>query len=327
VNLVECVPNISEGKKTEVIRKIALSCERGEGVKLLHIDSNKSAHRSVITFAGPPTSMVDAAFELIKEASLQIDMTRHHGVHPRIGAVDVCPFIPLRGVSMEDCRQLSLQLGKRVAAELGFWVYLYENSATRPAYRNLANVRHGQYEGMIQRSLGNPTTDPDFYRGDSIDKKLGAMAIGARELLVAFNVNLNTSNLELGKKMASQLRAMRTQGAWRGLKALAWSMEEFDCIQISLNITDITAFSLQDIFEQIVDLARVLKISVTGSEIVGLIPEACLRKQQEQQAQEHKNANLDLALDVLHIANRTQFYASERVLERALLAKFPTLDF
>ncbi|HHM24399.1 MAG TPA: glutamate formimidoyltransferase, partial [Bacteroidetes bacterium] len=202
--IVECVPNFSEGRNKAVIQAIAQEIENTEGVMLLDVDPGAATNRTVITFIGSPEGVKEAAFRAIKKAAELIDMSKHHGEHPRIGATDVCPFVPVSGVTMEDCVQIAREVGKRVGEELGIPVYLYEEAATKPERKNLANIRKGEYEGLPEK-LKDPEWKPDFGPAE-FNPKTGATVIGAREFLIAYNVNLNTRDRKLAHEIALNLR-------------------------------------------------------------------------------------------------------------------------
>jgi glutamate formiminotransferase/formiminotetrahydrofolate cyclodeaminase len=202
--IVECVPNFSEGRDTAKIAAITGAIESAPGVTLLDVDPGADTNRTVVTFVGAPEFVVEAAFRGIAEAARQIDMRTHHGAHPRMGATDVCPFIPVSGVTMEQCAELARELGRRVGEELGVPVYLYEHAASKPEWKNLANVRSGEYEGLAARA-GDPKWKPDFGPA-TFSPKFGAMATGAREFLIAYNVNLNTRSKALAHDIALDIR-------------------------------------------------------------------------------------------------------------------------
>jgi glutamate formiminotransferase/formiminotetrahydrofolate cyclodeaminase len=261
-----------------------------EGVTLLDVDPGKDTNRTVVTLVGSPEGVVDAAFKAIAKAAEVIDMSVHKGAHARMGATDVCPFVPVSGVTMEDCAELARKLGKRVGDELGIPVYLYENAASKPERRNLANVRAGEYEGLPEK-FKNPEWKPDFGPAE-FKPTAGATAIGAREFLIAYNINLNTRDTKIAKEIAFTIRekgrlkrdsdrkivrdengkALRTPGLFKECKAVGWYMEDFGRAQISINFTNYKITPPHLVFDEVSRLAVELGARVTGSELVGLIP-------------------------------------------------------
>ncbi|MBL6988157.1 MAG: glutamate formimidoyltransferase [Bacteriovoracaceae bacterium] len=290
--IVECVPNISDGINPDVYNTVAQSCERIPGVKLLDVDPGATTNRTVITIAGSPSVIVDGAFEIIKAAKEMIDMQQHHGEHPRMGAVDVCPFVPVSGVTMEECAELARKLGKRVGEELGVWAYLYEAAASKEEWKSLPNVRQGEYEGLKNRE-GKEEWKPDF-GPIAFDSKFGAVAIGARKFLVAYNINMNSSNLKMAKDIAFNIResgrakrssypdgdiqrnpdgtAIKIPGKFKDCKGSAWIIPEYNCAQITMNLTDIDVTPVHTVFDEVMTQATERGMRVTGSEIVGLVP-------------------------------------------------------
>ncbi|MBP9019481.1 MAG: glutamate formimidoyltransferase [Rikenellaceae bacterium] len=298
--LIECVPNFSEGRNMSVIKQITDEIESVEGVKLLNVDPGAATNRTVVTFVGAPEVVVEAAFRAIKKASEVIDMSRHHGEHPRMGATDVCPLIPIAGVSMEECAGLARNLAKRVGEELSIPVYCYENSAFKPERRNLANCRSGEYEGLAKK-FEDPEWKPDF-GPDKFEGKVvhsGATAIGARDFLIAVNFNLNTTSTRRANAIAYDVREKGRKlregnpvsgkvvkdangkdvwipGTLKGCKAIGWYIEEYGIAQVSMNVTNITQTPLHVAFDEVVAKAAARGVRVTGSEIVGLIPKKVL---------------------------------------------------
>ncbi|MBT7670469.1 MAG: glutamate formimidoyltransferase, partial [Bdellovibrionales bacterium] len=290
--VVECVPNISDGINPDVYNTVAHAAERISGVKLLDIDPGSTTNRTVITLAGSPEVIVDGAFELIKTAYEMIDMQTHSGEHPRMGAVDVCPFVPVAGVTMEECAELARKLGKRVGEELGVWVYLYEAAASKPEWQMLPNVREGEYEGLAARE-GDQKWKPDF-GSIKFTPKFGAMAIGARNFLVAYNINLNGANMKMAKDIAFNLResgrakresypdgeiirhpdgkAVKIAGQFKHCKGSAWVIPEYNCAQITMNLTNIDETPVHIVYDEVMRQATQRGMRVTGSEIVGLVP-------------------------------------------------------
>jgi glutamate formiminotransferase / formiminotetrahydrofolate cyclodeaminase len=272
MKLVECVPNFSEGRRTEVVNAIRDAIAAVDGVSVLDVSSDASHNRSVITFVAPVENAVNAAFAGIAVASQRIDLCQHTGEHPRIGATDVVPFIPLEGSTMEDCIALARQLGERVGKELSIPVYLYERAATTPARENLADVRRGEFEGLREELGKNPARDPDF--GPSkIHPTCGAIAIGARPFLVAYNIYLGpASNLPIAKSIAKAVRG--SSGGFRYVKGLG--LEVDGQAQVSMNLVDTEKTPLHNAFDFVKMRAEAEGAQVTWSEIVGLVPERVL---------------------------------------------------
>lgn len=294
MKLVECVPNFSEGRDPEKIKAISREIEAVPGVKLLDVDPGASTNRTVVTFIGPPEAVAEAAFRAIARAAEVIDMRAHTGAHPRLGATDVCPFVPVSGVTMADCVRLAGELGRRVAGELGIPVYLYEAAARRPERRNLATVRSGEYEGLAEK-LKDPRWAPDF--GPAVfNPKAGATIIGAREFLIAYNFNLNTRDRKLAHEIALSLREsgrakrdkngdivkdakgrpVKVPGKFKEVKSVGWYVEDYGLAQISVNFTNYKVTPIHAVFDEARRLAAKLGLRVTGSELVGLIPKEAL---------------------------------------------------
>jgi glutamate formiminotransferase/formiminotetrahydrofolate cyclodeaminase len=287
--LIECVPNISEGRDRAKIDAIAAVVETVEGVRLLDVDPGKATNRTVITFVGEPGPVCEAAFRLIKKAQELIDMRSHKGEHPRFGATDVCPLVPISGISMEETAEHARKLAARVGGELGIPVYCYEAAATEEKRRNLANNRSGEYEGLPQK-LSDPAWRPDFGPAafsDSVARS-GAIAIGARNFLVAYNVNLNTTSTRRANAIAFDIREagrkvkqadgseLQVPGKLKSVKGIGWFIEEYGIAQLSLNLTDITVTPVHIAFDEACKAAAERGIRVTGSELVGLIPKQSL---------------------------------------------------
>jgi glutamate formiminotransferase len=294
MKLVECVPNFSEGRDREKIRAITQEIERTPEVKLLDVDPGESTNRTVVTFIGSPAGVKEAAFRAIRRAAELIDMRRHKGAHSRIGATDVCPFVPVAGVTMADCVELARELGRRVAAELGIPVYLYEEAAQKPERRNLANIRAGEYEGLAEK-LKDPQWAPDF-GAPMFNPSAGATVIGAREFLIAYNINLNTRDRRLAHEIALNLResgraqrdaegrivrdaqgkTVTLPGRFPHVKAVGWYIEDYGVAQISINFTNYKISPVHLVFDEAIKEADKLGLRVTGSELVGLIPKEAL---------------------------------------------------
>jgi glutamate formiminotransferase/formiminotetrahydrofolate cyclodeaminase len=294
--IIECVPNISEGRDPKKIQEIVQVIEQIEGVKLLDVDPGKATNRTVITFVGKPEAVIEAAFLLIKKASELIDMRTHKGEHPRFGATDVCPLIPISGISMEETAKYAHKLGKRVGEELQIPVYFYENAATEEKRRNLASCRAGEYEGLPKK-LVDPAWKPDFGPAAFNDKvaQSGAIAISARDFLVALNVNLNSTSERRANSVAFDIREagrikregnpvtgkqvldengepVRIPGKLKAVKGIGWYIEEYGIAQVSYNLTNINITPMHIAFDETVKAADARGIRVTGSELVGLVP-------------------------------------------------------
>jgi len=293
MKIVECVPNISEGRDRAKIDAVTSVVEKVKGVKLLDVDPGEATNRTVITFIGSPEGVAEAAFQLVAKAAEVIDMRTHTGAHPRMGATDVCPFVPVSGVTMEDCAEIARKVGKRIGEELGIPVYLYEEAASRPKWKNLANVRKGEYEGLADRFTGKDASSwkPDFGPA-SFNPTAGATAVGAREFLVAYNVNLNTRDRKIAQDIALDIReagrakrdekgnivrdeegkAIKKPGLFTNVKAVGWVIEEYGRAQISINFTNYKITPIHKVFDECCKQAERRGVRVTGSELVGLIP-------------------------------------------------------
>ena len=347
--LIECVPNISEGKDMAKIKAIASQVETVDGVKLLDIDPGQATNRTVITFVGQPEKVVEAAFRLIAKAKELIDMRTHKGEHPRFGATDVCPLVPVSGISMEETAGWARKLGKRVGEELHIPVYLYENAATEEKRRNLANVRKGEYEGLRDK-LQDPGWKPDFGPSEWNEEvaRSGAVAIGARDFLVAYNVNLNTTSTRRANAIAFDIREagrvkrkgnpltgeivrdekgnpVRIPGKFKGVKGIGWYIEEYGIAQVSYNITDINKAPVHLVFDETVKAADKRGVRVTGSEIIGLVPKKVLidaadyflRKQQRSLGIPEKE-KIKIAVKSLGLDDLKPFDPKEKIIEYRL---------
>ena len=290
--IIECVPNFSEGRNQEVINEISEAISNTKGVHLLNVDPGQATNRTVMTFVGDPDSVISAAFNAIKTASEKIDMSKHSGEHPRFGATDVCPLIPVSNITFDELIPYAEKLAKKVSEELNIPIYLYEHAAREDKRRNLANVRSGEYEGL-NKKINSKEWKPDF--GSSFNKKSGATAIGVRDFLIAYNINLNTKSTRLANAIAFDVREKgrikrkghpvigeivydkngnpdTIPGSLKHVKAIGWYIEEFGIAQISMNLTNITETPIHTVFEEVVKKANARGASVTGSELVGLIP-------------------------------------------------------
>ncbi|MBM3315197.1 glutamate formimidoyltransferase, partial [candidate division WOR-3 bacterium] len=268
--VVECVPNFSEGRRPEVIERIVGVIKSVNGVSMLDQEMDKDHNRAVISFVGEPESVLDAAFKACKTASELIDLTQHQGEHPRIGATDVIPFVPISGVTQEECVELAKRLGKRIADELSIPVYLYELAATRPDRVDLAIIRRGEFEGLREAVRTDPERAPDFGRPE-VHPTAGATVVGVRAPLIAYNVNLATSDVKVAERVAKAIRFR--DGGFRFAKALGFEVKEKGCVQVSINMTDYTKTPLYRVFETVKREAARWGVNVIESEVVGLVPQ------------------------------------------------------
>lgn len=291
--LIECVPNFSEGNDMTIINQITSAIESVEGVKLLNVDPGKATNRTVVTFVGEPAFVVEAAFRGIQKAAELIDMSKHKGEHPRMGATDVCPFIPVANITLEETAEWSKQLGEKVGKALGIPVYLYEAAQADKSRSNLSVIRSGEYEGFAKK-MEDPSWKPDF-GPSTFNVKSGASVIGARDFLIAYNVNLNTKSVKRANSIAFDIREagrvlrtgnpvsgpvakdekgneIRIPGKLKGVKAIGWYIEEYGVAQVSINITEFRKSPLHVVFEECVKSGLERGIRVTGSELVGLVP-------------------------------------------------------
>ena len=290
--IIECVPNFSEGRNQDVINEISEAISNTKGVHLLNVDPGQATNRTVMTFVGDPGSVISAAFNAIKTASEKIDMSKHTGEHPRFGATDVCPLIPVSNITFDELIPYAEKLAKKVSEELNIPIYLYEHAAREDKRRNLATIRSGEYEGL-NKKINSKEWKPDF--GSVFNKKSGATAIGVRDFLIAYNINLNTKSTRLANAIAFDVREKgrikrkghpvigeivygkdgkpeNIPGSLKHVKAIGWYIEEFGIAQISMNLTNITETPIHNVFEEVVNKANERGASVTGSELVGLIP-------------------------------------------------------
>ena len=347
--IIECVPNFSEGRDMSVIKQITDVIEAADGVKLLDVDPGKDTNRTVVTFVGGPDEVFYAAFLAVKKASEIIDMSKHHGEHPRMGATDVCPFVPVSGITMEETVEYARKLAKKIGDELLIPVYCYENAAFEEKRRNLANCRSGEYEGLMKK-LADPDWKPDF--GPAVfNPKAGATAVGARDFLVAFNVNLNTTSIRRANAIAYDIREkgrpmregnpltgkiikdkngdpVMIPGTLKSVKAIGWYIEEYGIAQISMNLTNISVTPVHIAFDEVCRKADERGLRVTGSELVGLIPlnamldagKYFLKKQQRSVGVSDdeliKIAIKSMGLDDLH-----KFNPEEKIIEFVMTEK------
>lgn len=336
--IIECVPNFSEGRNKEIIAQITAAIEQVEGAKLLHVDMGAATNRTVVTFAGNENAVVEAAFKAIKKASELIDMRHHTGEHPRQGATDVCPFIPIANATMEDCIRCAKKLGKRVAEELNIPVYLYEEAASSPQRKNLAHIRAGEYEGIKQKII-LPEWKPDF--GEAVfNERSGNLITGARKILIAYNVNLNTTSVrransiafdvrEQGRKIKNEIGEETHQPGWcKSVKAIGWFIEEYGIAQVSMNLTDETETPIHIAFDACVKSAYERGMRVTGSELVGLIPLQSLLTagkyflaKQKRSAGVSESELVRIAIKSLGLDELTPFNPNNRIIEYVIKGK------
>lgn len=272
--LIECVPNFSEGKDQVKIKAI-VDAGRINGVTILDIESDSDHHRMLTTIVGQPELVFKSVWAMIKKTTELINMEEHQGEHPRIGATDVVPFVPVAEVSMEECVALAKRLGKRVGEELNIPVYLYEAAATRPERVNLAQVRQGEYEGLKKEIKNNPDRKPDF--GPSrMHPTAGAMVIGARKFLIAYNVNLGTTDVQVAKDLANLVR--EKTGGFPAVKAMGFEIKDQNCVQVSMNLCDFEKTNMDVVFRKIKREAVKRRVKILGSEIYGMVPLAALKE-------------------------------------------------
>jgi glutamate formiminotransferase / formiminotetrahydrofolate cyclodeaminase len=335
--LIECVPNFSEGRDLNIIKQITDEIEAVEGVRLLNVDPGKATNRTVVTLVGNPEAVIEAAFRAIKKAGELIDMSKHKGEHPRMGATDVCPLIPIANISMEETAKYAQQLAKRVGEELNLPVYLYEAAQADKKRSNLSVIRAGEYEGFFKK-IKQPEWKPDF-GPDTFDAKRGGTVIGARDFLVAYNVNLNTTSTRRANAIAFDVReAGRTvvengvkvnkPGSLKSVKAIGWYIEEYGVAQISINLTNINITPVHIAFDEVCKKADARGVRVTGSELVGLIPlkamldagKYFLRKQNRSVGVSEKEL-IKIAVKSLGLDELSPFKPEEKIIEYMLNTK------
>ena len=344
--LIECVPNISEGRDKEKIELISKVVEKVEGVKLLNVDPGNATNRTVITFIGEPQNVIDAAFLLIKTAQENIDMSTHKGEHPRMGATDVCPLVPISNITMQETVEWAQKLAKKIGNELGIPVYCYEEAATKPERKNLANCRSGEYEAMskkIETKEWKPDYGPDKF--NETVKKSGVTAVGARDFLIAYNVNLNTTSTRRANSIAFDIREagrikreggkldgkiikdkkgnpLREPGMFKSVKGIGWFIKEYNIAQISYNLTDINVSPLHLVFDKTCEQATKKGIRVTGSELIGLVPKKVLIDAGEYFLNKQKRSLgvpeseiINIAVKSLGLDDLFDFNPKERIIE------------
>ncbi|MBT7529197.1 MAG: glutamate formimidoyltransferase [Flavobacteriaceae bacterium] len=364
MQLIECVPNISEGRNKIIIDKIVDVVESVDGVKLLNVDPGKATNRTVITFVGEPEKVIESAFLLIQKAQELINMSLHKGEHPRMGAVDVCPLIPISNISMEETVEYAHKLSKRVGNDLNIPVYCYENAAKEQKRINLSNCRSGEYEGLSKKII-TKEWKPDYGPNDFNESvvKSGVTAISARDFLIAYNINLNSTSSRRANAIAFDLREagrvkregdkisgkiikdskgnpLRQPGLFKNLKGIGWYIEEYGIAQISYNLTNINVTSLHDVFEKTCERATARGLRVTGSELIGLVPKKVLidagkyflKKQSRSLAIPERDI-IQIAVKTLGLDELQPFNQDERIIEYALknenhfLANMTLIDF
>lgn len=355
--IVECVPNFSEGRDKAVIKQITDVIEASEGVKLLDVDPGEATNRTVVTFVGSPEAVVEAAFKAVKKAGEVIDMRRHHGAHPRMGATDVLPLVPVSGITLEECAELARKLAARIADELSIPCYCYEAAAQRPERKNLAVCRKGEYEALPER-MTSEAEQPDFGARpfDEGVARTGCTAVGARDFLIAVNFNLNTTSTRRANAIAFDVRekgrperignpitgeikkdengrTVMRPGTLKGTKAIGWFIKEYGIAQVSMNITDMNATPLHAAFDEVSRAAQARGLRVTGTEIVGLVPERAvidagkhfLRKQQRSTGIPKEDI-LNIAIKSMGLDDLRPFVPEEKVIEYMLDAENGSSD-
>lgn len=347
--IIECVPNFSEGRDLTVIKQITDAIETVEGIKLLDVDPGEATNRTVVTFVGEPDAVVEAAFRGVKKAAELIDMSKHHGAHPRMGATDVCPLIPVSGITLEECAELARALAKRISDELGVPTYCYEAASFTPERKNLAVCRKGEYEALPER-MNKPGEGPDFGDRpfDDAAARTGATAVGARDFLIAVNFNLNTTSTRRANAIAFDVRekgrpqreggkpngkpmkdengnTIMIPGTLKGTKAIGWFIDEYGIAQVSMNITDIATTPLHVAFDEVCRAANARGIRVTGTEIVGLIPRRTLIEagryflhKQQRSSGISDDEIVEMAIRSMGLDQLKPFNPDEKVIENML---------
>ena len=333
--LIECVPNISEGNDLEKIQEIAHVVRSVKGVQLLNIDSGNAANRTVFTFVGEPENVVEAAFLLIKKASELIDMSIQKGTHPRFGATDVCPLIPIANISMEKTVKYAHKLGEKVGKELGISGYFYEFAAVEEQKKNLASIRSGEYEGL-QEKIKKNNWQLDFgpKKFNKQIRKSGITAIGARNFLIAYNLNLNSTSVKLASQIASKIResgslvtnengeTVRILGKLKAVKAIGWFLEDFGIAQVSCNLTNFQLNSMHQVFDEAIKIGDEIGVKITGSELIGLLPlQAMITAADFFLTVENKSTSITedekikIAIEKLNLNDIKPFHPKERIIE------------
>ncbi|HKB86985.1 MAG TPA: glutamate formimidoyltransferase, partial [Ignavibacteriaceae bacterium] len=335
LKIIECVPNFSEGKNQKTFDEITEAINSTSGAKLLNLEPDADYNRVVVTMAGDENGIIEAAVNACKAAASSIDMRYHKGEHPRLGAIDVVPFVPVRNATMDDCVKISERFGERISKELDLPVYLYENAARKPERSNLSNIRKGEYEGLEEK-LKDPEWKPDFGKAD-FNPKLGALVTGARFFLIAYNVNIKSTDVGYSKEIAEMLResgrpkrddqgnivkqngkTVRIPGRLKDFKGMGVALEKYNITQVSINLTNYEVTPLHVAFEEVKKEAKRLGVEVDGSEIVGLVPLEALLKAGRFYAngKDLKEDELvELAIDKLGLNNLNQFNKNEKIID------------
>lgn len=332
--ILECVPNFSEGRDKRIIGQIEAAISAVDGVKVLHVDSGEGANRTVITFAGDPDAVVEAAFQAVKKAAEVIDMSKHRGEHPRFGATDVLPLIPIAGVTMDEAVEYARLLGKRIGEELHISVFSYGEAAYDARRRNLAYCRAREYEGLAEK-MSTPDGVPDFGPHE-LNIRSGASAVGARDFLIAYNVNLNTDSVKIASAIAADVRESGRKnatgivpGTLKSVRAIGWYIEEFGKAQVSMNLTNIRVTPLHQAFDEVAKKALLRGVSASGSEIVGLVPlESMLEagryfllKQDVDSSVLNHHQLIDAAVEAMGLNELYPFDPAKKILEYAMAQK------
>ena len=340
MKIAECVPNISDGQRPEVYNAVAEAAAAVPGVKLLDVDPGAETNRTVITFVGEPDAVLEAAFQLVAAARRLIDMRSQHGAHPRMGAVDVCPFVPVADMTMDECVELAHRLGKRVGEELALPVFLYEFAATRPERRSLAAIRKGEYEALPAK-LETPEFAPDYGPATFVPE-FGAMVVGARKFLVAYNVNLNVTDKRWANRVAFDVREIgrtitgpdgrqvQQPGSLEAVRGVGWYIPEYGCAQVSMNLIDLEVTPVHAAFDACDESARARGLRVTGSELVGLIPKSSILQAGRHYLRRMERSRGVPEADIIHAAARSlglsevaSFDPAEKIIENILAPERP----
>ncbi|MCC8424258.1 glutamate formimidoyltransferase [Mucilaginibacter sp. UR6-11] len=332
--IIECVPNFSEGVDPDIINSITGEIASVTGVKLLNVDAGKDANRTVVTFAGEPDAVVEAAFLAIKMAGELIDMRAQKGEHPRMGATDVCPLIPISHITLDEVAVYAEHLARRVGEELQIPVYLYEHSQPNKTRSNLAAIRAGEYEGFFKK-IKLPAWKPDFGPAE-MDARRGATVIGARDFLIAYNINLDTQSINIANEIACEVREtgrivinengkQRIPGALKYVKAIGWYIEEYGLAQVSMNLTNIAVTPIHIVFDEVKSRALAHNITVVGSELIGMIPlkamldaGAYFRQKLGQSQTLNENKLINSAVEAMGLNQLTSFESEKRIIEYLL---------
>lgn len=322
--MIEAVPNISEGRDADVVKQIVAAATSASDVHALHVDMDADANRTVCTFVGGEAEIAEGMFRFTKRAFELIDMSKHSGVHPRLGAVDVLPFVPLSGSSIDSCVRISRAIAERIGAELKVPVYLYGSAAKVTARANLSSIRKGEYEGLLKK-LSSSKWRPDFGPADFVPKT-GAITVGARNILIAFNATLASKNIDIAKNIAAEIRESGTRekgiGLLPELKAIGWFLPEFGCVQVSCNLTNYQITGLDQVFDACKELAQQYGTIVTGSELIGLVPkEAMLAVGRHAVPMlTAEDELIQCAITYLNLNQREEFVPETRILEYCIAA-------